>query len=57
MGYEYIGDRIRYLRQFREITRKELAKTLFIKPNTLSQYENGKRNLTTEMVKKNSSIF
>ncbi|NFS28129.1 helix-turn-helix transcriptional regulator [Clostridium botulinum] len=57
MGYEHIGDRIRYLRQCREITQKELAKTLFIKPNTLSQYENGKRNLTAEMVKKIAQYF
>lgn len=57
MVYEHIGDRIRYLRQCNEMTQSNLAKQLFISPNTLSQYENGRRSLTTDMLKKIAENF
>ena len=44
--------RLKDLREDRDITQKELASYLNVKPNTYSQYENGVRQLPLETLVK-----
>ena len=43
-------ERIKALREDRDITQKELAEFLNIAQNTYSQYENGKRDVPIEVL-------
>lgn len=49
--------RIRELREFNNIQQKELASILEISPNTLSQYENNKREPSIDIVSKIADYF
>lgn len=42
--------RLKDLREDRDITQKELAKLLYIKQNTYSQYENGQRGIPVDVL-------
>lgn len=49
--------RIKELREFNNIQQKELASILEISPNTLSQYENNKREPSIDIVSKIADYF
>lgn len=49
--------RIRDLREFNDVQQKELASVLEISPNTLSQYENNKREPSIDVVSKIADYF
>lgn len=49
--------RIRELRQMNEIQQKELASILEVSPNTLSQYENGKREVPQKILSALADYF
>ncbi len=42
--------RLKDLREDRDITQKEMAKLLYIKQNTYSQYENGQRGIPVDVL-------
>lgn len=42
--------RLKVLREDRDLTQKTIAEYLHIKQNTYSQYENGQRQIPTEML-------
>ena len=44
------GARVKYFREKKGLTQKEIADYLHIKQNTYSQYENGKRQLPIDML-------
>ena len=52
-----INERIRALREDKDITQTELGKMLNIKQITLSQYERGKRQIPNEIIIKLAEIF
>lgn len=52
-----LGDRINDLRLEKGITQLELAKYLYIKRNTLSQYENNRRIPSIDTIKKIANYF
>ena len=47
-----IYERLSLLREQKEITQAKLAEKLNIAQNTYSQYENGKRDISTDALKK-----
>lgn len=53
----HIGDRIKFLRQRKGMTQKELAKELHIANSTLSQYESGQRGLSDDVKKSVADYF
>lgn len=50
-------ERIKELREDRDISQEELSKLLNISQQTLSQYENNKRKLPIDLLKKYAIIF
>lgn len=50
-------ERIKGLREDRDITQKQLAEKLNIAQNTYSQYENGGRQFPVDVIIKLSDIF
>ena len=52
-----IGNRIKKLRQERELTQKELASALGVGASTIGMYETGKRSLDNEMLSNMSNYF
>ena len=52
-----IGNRIKYLRQEKELTQKQLASKLGVSTSTIGMYETGKRSLDNEMVTRMSNFF
>lgn len=58
-GYvmEFLGDRIRYLREITEKKQKDMANEFSVSENTWSQYENNKRTPDLETLKKIAEFF
>ena len=54
---ELLGKRLKHLRVSNNLTQEELSKKLNIATNTLSNYENGNRQPTIEMLKNIINIF
>lgn len=52
-----IGNRIKDLRQEKELTQKELANKLGVGASTIGMYETGKRSLDNEMLTRMSNFF
>jgi transcriptional regulator with XRE-family HTH domain len=44
-------EKIRSIREHQEIKQKDMAKLLHMQPNTYNAYENGKRAITTDILK------
>lgn len=44
-------EKIRNIRERQEIKQKDMAKLLHMQPNTYNAYENGKRAITTDILK------
>lgn len=53
----FLGDRIRYLRETRELKQKDMASIFSVNENTWSQYENNKRTPDLETIKKIAEFF
>ena len=49
--------RLKDIREDRDVKQKELAELLSIKQNTYSQYENGKREISLEMLCKLADFY
>ena len=49
--------RLKYLREDLDMTQADVAKRLYIKQNTYSQYENGQRGLPVEVLIKLAKLF
>ncbi|SHH69034.1 DNA-binding transcriptional regulator, XRE-family HTH domain [Caloranaerobacter azorensis DSM 13643] len=54
---EFLGDRIRYLREIAEKKQKDMANEFSVSENTWSQYENNKRTPDLETLKKIAEFF
>lgn len=54
---EFLGDRIRNLRESSDLKQKVIAEKLLIKENTWSQYENNKRTPDLDTLKKIANLF
>ncbi|OUO92837.1 helix-turn-helix transcriptional regulator [Cloacibacillus sp. An23] len=46
-----VGDEIKRTRKLRGITQRDLAKMINVKPNTMSQYENGKSEVSFHVLR------
>lgn len=53
----FLGDRIRYLRENAELKQKDMVMEFSINENTWSQYENNKRTPDIETIKKIAQFF
>ncbi|EGO8187711.1 helix-turn-helix transcriptional regulator, partial [Enterococcus faecalis] len=51
------GDKLKKLREKRNMTQRELANLLFLKQSSISDYENNKSIPNGDIIKKISSIF
>jgi transcriptional regulator with XRE-family HTH domain len=51
------GERLRFLRERRELSREEISKKLGIAYSTFSKYETGKREPDYEILKKMAILF
>ena len=49
--------RLKDLREDLDMTQADVAKRLYIKQNTYSQYENGQRGLPVEVLRKLAKLF
>ncbi len=52
-----IGENIKKYRQLNGLTQEELSKKLEIAPNTLSNYENGNREPSNDIISRIADIF
>ena len=52
-----VGKKIKHLRIIHDLSQKELANLLGVKPSTISKYENNKRNISLQMIKKISEAL
>ena len=52
-----VGKKIKHLRIIHDLSQKELANLLGVKPSTISKYENNKRNISLQMIKKISEVL
>lgn len=53
----FLGDKIRYLRETKEIKQKDMALHFSVKENTWSQYETNNRTPDLQMLKKIATFF
>lgn len=52
-----IGDEIKRIRKLRGITQRDLAKMVNVKPNTMSQYESGKSEVSFNVLREISNAL
>src|SRR5215470_6498430 len=48
-GDEHLGKAVAILREMADLSQKELAYKVDVKPNTMNQYESGRRGMSEEM--------
>jgi len=56
-GYDFLGDKIRKLRQIRNISQTELGELLKLPKQSISRIEKGNRKVTVEELEKISDYF
>lgn len=54
---KYTGNRFRYFRKERGISRKTAAEMIGITPRTLASYERGEREITVDKVAKMAEVY
>ncbi|HOL22663.1 MAG TPA: helix-turn-helix transcriptional regulator [bacterium] len=54
---DFLGDRIRYLRESAGLKQKDMALEFSLNENTWSQYETNKRTPDIDTIKKNCRVF
>jgi Zn-dependent peptidase ImmA (M78 family)/DNA-binding XRE family transcriptional regulator len=57
MDYEFIGERLRQIRDSAQMSQQEVAAYLGITPSALSQYEKGKRRIEALQLEKLSHLY
>ena len=56
-GYNYLGDRIKKLREINDYTQTELGKVLNLPKQSISRIEKGRRKISPEELEKISKFF
>ncbi len=54
---EFLGDKIRILRQSKDLTQRQISEEFSLRENSWSQYENNKRTPDVETIKKIAQFF